>query len=191
MRADIALVRHDEEAIYGCAACGKGQGTSLGIDLVSRSSPCHTTRANNMKRELLKKANATRETCGSTTCSAASREPIITATAWCERASVSSQKKVTPRGLINQTMDLTGKSVQRTGRPYEKDSLRMSRFAGNGGPHLMHRICLTHERTCASYSVALPFNLRLRTSYISVIFGTYFVHISRGERECARRREEF
>lgn len=69
VRADIALIHHDEEIIYGCTACGKGQGTSLGIDLMSRSSPCHTTRARNTKRELLKKAT-TRETHGSTTCSA-------------------------------------------------------------------------------------------------------------------------
>lgn len=77
-----------------------------------------------------------------------SSEPIITATAWCERTSVFSQKKVTPRPLVNQTMDPTGKSVQRTGRPYEKDSLRMSRFS----PIMASRIrCLTHKNTALLY----------------------------------------
>lgn len=110
---------------------GKGQGTSLGIDLVSRPSPRRSARANNAGVYIIKKKkiDATREE------TPVSQQPtrrsgdslIIPANADSPSlARARSDRLLWKKAeTIDETMDPTGKSVQRTGRSM------LGRFLGN------------------------------------------------------------
>lgn len=152
---------------------GKGQGTSLGIDLMSRPSPCRSARARARKQRwhvYYLKINATREeTRESTTYSV--KWWLVDYTCECDcllrhkrRALVSFGRKFLAEAT-DETMDPTGKSVQRTGRSAdteEDSSLGMSRFAINGDRRPIYRMHLPRERENARAARHLLFPLKLR-----------------------------